>query len=69
MSEIIGCIKDIIIALAAITTAAVAIYGITSWRRELSGKANFEVARNLAKAIYLLRDEISYCRDPITRSQ
>lgn len=42
MIEIISCIKDLVIALAAITTAIVAIYDITSWRRELKGKADFK---------------------------
>ena len=62
MSELITCIKDIVVALAALVTGIVAIYGITSWRRELKGKANFEVARILIKAVYKLRDELGYCR-------
>lgn len=65
MNELISCIKDIIISLAALSAAIVAIYGITSWRRELKGKANFETARGLIRATYKLRDEIASCRSPL----
>lgn len=59
-------IKDIILSGAALTTAYVAYTGIEKWKAELTGKANFEVARALIRSIYKLRDEIGYCRSPIT---
>lgn len=63
-TEIISSIKDIILAGAAATTAYVAYAGVEKWQKELRGKANFEVARELIKSIYKLRDELSYCRSP-----
>lgn len=62
--EIITATKDIILIFAAIVTAHVAIKGIQSWSRELKGKADFEVARDLIRSTYKLRDELSYCRSP-----
>lgn len=66
MTEIFSIIKDITLAGAACVTAYVALTGLGKWQKELSGKANFDVARELAKSIYALRDEISYCRSPFT---
>ena len=34
------------------------------WSRELKGKAEFEGARNLARATYKLRDALRHCRSP-----
>ena len=62
--EIISITKDIILILAAIATAHVAINGLQSWSRELKGKADFEVARNLIRTVYKLRDELRHCRSP-----
>ncbi len=62
--EILTATKDILLIFAAIITANVAVKGLQSWSRELKGKANFEVARNLIRSTYRLRDELSYCRSP-----
>lgn len=58
----ISVIKDIVLSGAAITTAYVAYAGVEKWKAELTGKANFEVARTLIRSIYKLRDEIGYSR-------
>ncbi len=65
-TETFSIIKDIALAGAACVTAYVAYTGLGKWQKELNGKANFDVARELAKAVYALRDEISYCRSPFT---
>jgi len=62
--EIITVIKDVLLGFAAATTATVAVIGLKSWGRELKGKAEFEVARNLIRATYKLRDELQICRSP-----
>ncbi|WP_057833224.1 hypothetical protein [Colwellia sp. TT2012] len=62
--QIISLTKDIIIILAAIITARIATQGLQTWSRELRGKADFEVARNLIRSMYKLRDELKYCRSP-----
>ncbi len=64
--EVFSMIKDIALAGAACVTAYVAFTGLEKWQKELRGKANFDVARELAKSVYLLRDQISYCRSPFT---
>lgn len=61
----ITAVKDGVLALAAVATAVVAFFGLTRWRKELRGKAGFETARALARAVYRLRNEISDFRAPI----
>ncbi len=62
--EIITAIKDILLGAAAATTAIVAVVGLKNWSRELRGKTEFEVARNLMKATYRVRDKLQYSRAP-----
>lgn len=62
--DIFSAIKDVILASAAVTTAYVAYTGLGKWQKELRGKANFEVARELIKSAYKLRDGLSNCRKP-----
>ncbi len=61
----ISVIKDIIIAFAAVVTTCLAFYGVTSWKREISGKVKYDSARNLLLATYKLRDAIFDARDPL----
>lgn len=63
-TEVFSIIKDLCLAGAAAMTAYVAYTGLEKWQKELQGKANFEVARELIKSIYKIRDEMSYCRSP-----
>ena len=65
ISQYISITKDVIVAVAAIVTTCLAIYGVKSWRRELAGKTQFEIARNLLKATYKLRDSIADVRSPL----
>ena len=67
-NDIIVMIKDIIISIAAATTAIVAYKGLAKWQKELKGKANFETARLLIRATYKLRDEMRFCRSPFIPS-
>lgn len=62
--EIVSAIKDVLVGSAAAITGTVAIFGYNSWRRELTGKAQFEIGRELLKATYRLRDKIKQCRSP-----
>jgi hypothetical protein len=63
--EIITAVKDVLIGVAAAVTAIVAIIGLTSWKRELTGRAEFKVARKFIRATYQLREALRNCRSPI----
>ena len=62
--ELLPLLKDALVAIAAATTATVAVIGLSNWNRELRGKASFDAARSLARATYKLRDEVRNCRSP-----
>lgn len=62
--ETIAAIKDLTLACAGAFTAWVASQGLGTWRRQLSGTADFDVARALAKHAYRVRDELQRCRSP-----
>lgn len=60
-----GVLKEIVVALAAIATASVAWKGINKWRSEESGKADFDLARRLGKALFKFRDDLKDARAPL----
>ncbi|HEY4144593.1 hypothetical protein [Pinirhizobacter sp.] len=66
-------IKDLIVAVAAIVTSTVAVVtatvawkGLSRWKHEQAGKVHFEVARQLARATYRLRDAMNDARNSFT---
>ena len=63
--DIISSISDITVALSALGTFFVAIYGVKNWSRELKGKAEFESSKSLLKAVYKYRDAINSSRSII----
>ncbi|NDJ81450.1 hypothetical protein GXP65_10470 [Vibrio campbellii] len=66
VNEIVTLVKDVVLGLSALGTFFVAMYGVKSWARELKGKADFEVSRQLIRAVYKFRDEMEYSRSPMT---
>ena len=60
--------SDIIVAIAAIIVAAVAVLGLSTWRKELTGRAKFEVARKVMLLGYKIRDDFEFVRSPFTGS-
>ena len=67
VAPMISAGKDVIVAIAAAVTAGVAILGLKKWQQELYGKANFEVARGLAKAAFNLRSQIASARSTVRK--
>ncbi|MCW3677814.1 hypothetical protein [Burkholderia cenocepacia] len=64
IAMVVGVVKDVILSAAAIVTAVVAVNGVTSWLRELRGKAEFDTALALMRATYGLRESVASCRSP-----
>jgi hypothetical protein len=62
--EIAPLVTNVLLGIAVVVTGIVAVIGLRSWRRELEGKAKFEVARDLIRATYRLREAIQRCRLP-----
>lgn len=59
---------QIVESLAVIAAALVAIYGISSWRREMKGRKEYELAEEVLALFYEAKDRISAIRSPLGRS-
>jgi len=46
-AETVSLISDIVVGISALGVAVIAFFGLRTWRRELTGKAKFTIARDL----------------------
>ena len=53
---------EAVVAIAAAVTALAAWLALGVWKRELRGRADFELARRLLHRLYELRDKIQFLR-------
>ena len=60
----ISAISDIITALSVLGTAIIALCGLCSWKKEMKGKAEYEIARKLMRDTYLLANALYNSRCP-----
>jgi hypothetical protein len=67
--ELIQFLSTIAVGSSAVVVAIVAIIGLAQWKKELTGKAKFEVAKNLAQNGYQYVDQIMYVRNPVIFAQ
>ena len=67
-ADTVSIIKDVLVALTAIVVAGGAIYGLRTWKRELTGKAKFDVARNVMFYSFKLNEDFKYARSPFTNA-
>jgi hypothetical protein len=58
-------IKDLITIISLVIAAAVAIKGLRTWRNQLKGTAEYDLAKRLLKATYRLRDALQSVRSPL----
>jgi hypothetical protein len=62
---LIQIIVSVTTCVAMVLTAVVAIYGITSWRREFRGKRDIELAEEVLELFYRAQDAIRAIRSPL----
>jgi hypothetical protein len=62
--QAMSSIRDIILSAAAISGAAVAWLGLSTWKRQLRGGTEYDHARKLLRAVYKIREAISWVRSP-----
>jgi len=60
----IAIIKDVFTALATITAAVIAILGLQTWKKQLKGKTEYDLASRLLRAIYKVRNSFIEARNP-----
>ena len=55
--ELIGVLSDICVGISAIVVAVLGFIGLRQWRKELTGKSKFDIARRMAILSFRFRDE------------
>jgi len=69
ITNVVVAVAAAITAVSAVITAGIAIYGLSTWRKEMSGKARFQIARKLMVEAIRVREGFSWVRFPITASE
>ena len=67
LETILGTFKELAIATAAVVTAVAAFKGLRTWQRETEWRENREVARNLVRNTFKVRDSLNHVRNPLIR--
>jgi|GEM_PF-2011422 len=60
--KLIPLVKDVVLAVAAIITTCIAVYGVIKWKRELQGKTYLETSKTLLTALYGVRNNFEIVR-------
>jgi hypothetical protein len=65
LKEWVELIKDALLAIAALVTIFVGIYGVRTWKRDLVGKEVFSAAKELVRESHLICRAARKMREPI----
>lgn len=57
-------IREFVIAGSAIFAAGVAYSGLNTWRTELKGKSEYQLAKEVIRAVYDVREAFKHVRNP-----
>ena len=69
-SNLVQAIAAIVVALTTIVGVVLAWRGLKTWRDELSGRTEYELARQLLTGVYNVRDAIRWLRTAaVTQSE
>lgn len=63
-AEIVGMLSDVAVGMAAVVAAYVAWRGLKTWKEQLSGTTEYELARRVLRALYTHRNAINGVRHP-----
>jgi hypothetical protein len=61
----IGACESQIVALSALAAAIIALIGLRTWRKELKGKSEYQIAKETLRAVYRVRDGFQHVRNPV----
>jgi hypothetical protein len=57
-------LKDALLAIAAVIGSIVAILGLSTWKRQLYGQSEYDLAKRILKSVYLFREVVNNARHP-----
>ncbi len=64
ISEITSIVQNVVLTLSAVATVIIAYKGLSAWRKELKGKSEYTIAREVLKAVYKVYNAFLYVRNP-----
>lgn len=64
LKEWVSLIKDVILTAASLIAGYVGLKGLGTWRRQLTGNTEYELAKKLLRSVYELREAITSVRHP-----
>ncbi len=64
IGEWISAGKDALVGLSVITAAVFAYLGLSVWKKELKGKSEYELAKDVLKSVYRVREALKHVRHP-----
>jgi hypothetical protein len=67
-AELVSLVSDIAIGVAAAIVAVVGLVGLRTWKEELTGRAKFEVSRNVMLLAFKLKAGFGWATSPFTSS-
>lgn len=62
--EELSALADTLTAIATTAGILIAAIGLTTWRKQLRGTTEYELAKRLLLQVYRLRDALQYTRSP-----
>ena len=65
----VSLVSDIVVGISAAVVAALAFFGLQTWRKELIGKAKFDLARNIMLLGIRLESAFQWVRFPPSSSR
>ncbi len=60
----ISAAKDSLVGISAVTATIFAYLGLSAWRKELKGKAEYQLAKDVLKSVYKVRGAFKHVRNP-----
>lgn len=65
LSQVMPIMRDIATTIAAGVATYVGLAGLNAWKKQLKGRADYELARQYLRAVYRIRNEMNkYVRNP-----
>lgn len=61
---VVNILQSISVIVTSVIASVIMIYGITTWRREYTGKRKIELAEEVLTLFYEARDAIRFIRNP-----
>ncbi|PKG80221.1 hypothetical protein CXF80_19025 [Shewanella sp. Actino-trap-3] len=58
-------VKDIVVACSAFGAACIAYKGLGTWQKELKGKSEYQLAKDVLRCVYEVREGFKHVRNPV----